>query len=134
MACPPLCTCCTDTRYHRHAGRCTSQRTALLYIRYIRETAAHDAPGCSADHAGPCKGSASRWSAPIPLHLHPLRSLASADTLSAVQPNGLASCCPPSPDSGQGFTVWHWVSSQGGAARNFWRLCRWFLFGLSPDS
>ena len=29
-------TFCTDTRYHRHAGRCTGQRSRPILIRYIR--------------------------------------------------------------------------------------------------
>ena len=44
-------TLCTDTRYHRHAGRCTGQRSRPIIIMYIR--AQH-----TADRANPA-GSAS---------------------------------------------------------------------------
>lgn len=40
----------TDTRYHRHAGHCTGQRSRPIIIRYIRvqHTANHASPAGSA--------------------------------------------------------------------------------------
>lgn len=54
------CTC-TDTRYYRHTGSCTGQRSLPIIIRYIRVRPVIDpcpAVQHSADHANPA-GSAS---------------------------------------------------------------------------
>jgi hypothetical protein len=54
------CTC-TDTRYYRHTGSCTGQRSLPIIIRYIRVRPVIDpcpAVQHSADHANP-SGSAS---------------------------------------------------------------------------
>lgn len=64
------CTAYTDTRYQRHAGRYTGQHSRPIIIRYIREQRC--AP--VADHAIPAGSAPSVCG-----------SLASADTLSAVQ-------------------------------------------------
>lgn len=71
---------CTDTRYQRHAGRCTGQHSSPIIIRYIRvHGCAPVMDSCQTvqrieDHSSPVGSSPTVCG-----------SLASADTLSAVQ-------------------------------------------------
>lgn len=112
-----------DTRYHRHAGRCTDQHSRPIIIRYIRmqrRTPVIDpcpAVQHSADHAS---GSGL---------VHP------ACILCRGQPSGWRS--GTGQQSGRTGLAWH--TPPGGAvqqraARNHWRLIAASLFGLSPDS
>lgn len=46
---------CTDTRYHRHAGRCTGQCRPPIIIRYIRVCPCYGSMPDGATYRRPCK-------------------------------------------------------------------------------
>lgn len=48
-------TACTDTRYHRHAGRYTGQHSRPIIIRYIRVRPCYRSMPDSAAYRRPCK-------------------------------------------------------------------------------
>jgi hypothetical protein len=51
---------CTDTRYHRHAGRCTAQRSRPIIIRYIRVQQIANNASPAGVSVSTCAGSARR--------------------------------------------------------------------------